>query len=57
MSYHDQNVDENASSGRKIKSGYQTEDGNNQLGGQAAPKEKLVSALGAQNKETTVNKD
>ena len=39
------------------KSGYQTEDGNNQLGGQAAPKEKLVSALGAQNKETTVNKD
>ena len=39
------------------KSGYQTEDGNNQLGGQASPKEKLVSALGAQNKETTVNKD
>ena len=39
------------------KSAYQTEDGNNQLGGQAAPKEKLVSALGAQNKETTVNKD
>ena len=39
------------------KSGYQTEDGNNQLGGQASPEEKLVSALGAQNKETTVNKD
>ena len=40
-----------------IMENYQTEDGNNQLGGQAAPKEKLVSALGAQNKETTVNKD
>ena len=36
------------------KSAYQTEDGNNQLGGQAVPDEKktkLVSALGAQNKE------
>ena len=34
-SAYNQNVDENASSGRKIKSGYQTEDNNNQLGGQA----------------------
>ena len=33
-SAYNQNVDEDASSGRKIKSGYQTEDGNNQLGGQ-----------------------
>jgi hypothetical protein len=41
------------------KSGYQTEDGNNQLGGQAVPteKEKLTSSLGAQNKETTVTTD
>ena len=38
------------------KSGYQTEYGNNQLGGQAVPteKEKLTSSLGAQNKQTKV---
>ena len=38
------------------KSGYQTEEGNNQLGGQAVPteKEKLTSSLGAQNKQTKV---
>ncbi|SVD94069.1 uncharacterized protein METZ01_LOCUS446923, partial [marine metagenome] len=39
------------------KSGYQTEYGNNQLGGQAVPTEKLeklVSALGAQNKQRKV---
>ena len=35
------------------KSAYQTEDGNNQLGGQAEPDEKLVSAMGAQNKQNT----
>lgn len=38
------------------KSGYQTEDGNNQLGGQGVPNEdktKLVSAMGAQNKQNT----
>ena len=31
---YNQDVNEHASSGRKIKSGYQTEDNNNQLGGQ-----------------------
>ena len=38
------------------KSGYQVEEGNNQLGGQAVPteKEKLTSSLGAQNKQTKV---
>ena len=38
------------------KSGYQTEYGNNQLGGQAVPteKEKLTSSLGAQNKQRKV---
>ena len=38
------------------KSGYQTEEGNNQLGGQAVPteKEKLTSSLGAQNKQRKV---
>jgi len=36
------------------KSGYQTEEGNNRLGGKAVPTEKLVRALGAQNKQRKV---